>query len=175
AMDPSKVVKALLETTEGAWDFINADNIWPYYDRTVHGIFCRHLPRTMALVWLVTSIVGLIFCPILTLMVSNHLSIEEEQAQGKFGKNWSDAALGRASFVADTSASVESRLNSLVPREQALVLKRLLHSRDAEVTSRLEELSDDADSDQQNIWSKLHSSTFLPTGPEDQDSSESDT
>ncbi|CAE8587002.1 unnamed protein product [Polarella glacialis] len=47
AMDPSKVVKALLETTEGAWDFINADNIWPYYDRTVHGIFCRHLPRLL--------------------------------------------------------------------------------------------------------------------------------
>lgn len=170
ALSPVPLVEDLLVLKEDAWKFINAANIYPYYTKSVHTIICDGLSEQLFMVSVMTSLGGLVMCPVLAIMASNHLRTVNfayskddgtfQNVDDIFGEE--EAQEVDADLIAEKDLVVDSNLSSLTPLQQALVLNRVLDSRSEEVTSRLAKLQIQPDSDDSDSRSVSHCSPCSP-------------
>ncbi|CAJ1349209.1 unnamed protein product, partial [Effrenium voratum] len=136
-LSPAPLIESLLETTQGAYDFVSAKNIWPYYHSIIHETTCRHFPRNgMGLVF-ICVLIGFFFCPAIAITISNHLKhmgFHLRKAHS-LKDNIDTEAVGAI------GVTVESKLDLLNPDEQALLLDDVFCGRSEEVIAKYRELS----------------------------------
>eukprot|EP00931_Biecheleriopsis_adriatica_P122416 TRINITY_DN9740_c0_g1_i1.p1 TRINITY_DN9740_c0_g1~~TRINITY_DN9740_c0_g1_i1.p1 ORF type:complete len:715 (-),score=113.08 TRINITY_DN9740_c0_g1_i1:84-1949(-) len=140
-LDPGPLVSSLLKTTEGAWNFVNAENIYPYYHSTVHQLFCENTPKQAMLTCWVTLFAGLIFTPLLAIASTNHLrtfSYYYTRSDGSLSclareevDSLDKDEMGKAGI------DIEKRLGRLDTLSQAVVIDEIIESRSPDVKHKL--------------------------------------
>eukprot|EP00930_Biecheleria_cincta_P004092 TRINITY_DN104988_c0_g1_i1.p1 TRINITY_DN104988_c0_g1~~TRINITY_DN104988_c0_g1_i1.p1 ORF type:complete len:683 (-),score=77.70 TRINITY_DN104988_c0_g1_i1:113-2161(-) len=168
-LDPGPLVNDLLLAVEGAWDFFDVANIYPYYTRTVHTILCEGLPWQLFLISVMTTLGGMVMCPMIAIMASNHFRV----ASFAYNRN-GDVAYQARKFrqeeveevdtvlIGEHSIFVEHELKHLTPLQQAIVLDRVM-SRRKDVKEKLSKLQDggetDSDSDSDSMIGRFRAAS----------------